>query len=195
MATVQGVVISVSLETDVKKQGGGTYRGWELVYKSDQGEVRTIAKPVQGLRFNTALANSLKSLAPGDEFTLTQEKNAQGFNDVKSITKGYEVGVSAPSAPANTGGSSAANAGSRNNSSNSYTARDYETKEERTVRQRLIVRQSSLAQATAVLSVGAKASPKVDEVLDLAETFTDWVFENNKEGRDAFDDFQDDIPL
>jgi hypothetical protein len=193
MATVQGVVISVSLETDVKKQGGGTYKGWELVYKTLEGEVRTIAKPVQGLRFNAALKSALGSLSAGDEFTLTQEKNAQGFNDVKSIEKGFVHGISEP---APTGTSS--NSGSTRNTgttSNSYAARDFETKVERAERQRLIVRQSSLAQAIAVKSVGAKGAIQVEDVLGLAELFADWVFTNPTDGQvDPMAGLEDDIP-
>lgn len=188
MATVQGVVISVSLETDVKKQGGGTYKGWELVYKSNEGDVRTIAKPVQGLRFNAALAESLRSLSAGDEFTLYQEKNKQGFYDVKSIEKGYAVGVAIPEVAPQL---QSTQRNARSNTNN-YASRDFETKTERAERQRLIVRQSSLAQAIAVLSVGAKAKLQVEEVLGLAETFTTWVFES--EAADPMEGLEDDIP-
>lgn len=185
MASIQGVVISVSTETDVKKQGGGTYRGWELVYKTPEGEVRTVAKPVQGLRFNQALKNVLSELKAGDEFTLIQEKNAQGFNDVKSIVKGFVEVEHTPSAPRETQTKAPA-------ANNSYVARDFETKEERALKQRLIVRQSSVAQAVAILSVGAK-SVNVDDVKKLAEDLTAFVYEK-KVDRGSVEDLEDDIP-
>lgn len=187
MATVLGTVISVSAETDVKKNGGGTYRGWELIYKSDGGDVRTIAKPVQGLRFNAGLKAILGELQPGDEFTLEQEKNTQGFFDVKTIVKGWKVG--APSLPAS---APPQKAGANTNTANSYQARDFETKEERVLKQRLIVRQSSLTTAISVLSVGAKTLNK-DDVKALAEEFYDFVFAQ-KTGGAAIQEMEDDIP-
>jgi citrate synthase len=187
MATVLGTVISVSLETDVKKQAGGSYKGWELVYKSKDGQVQTIAKPVQGLKFNQTLRGQLAELEQGDQFTLEQEKNAAGFNDVKSVIKGWAEGVQAPTAPSN--GSAKATP---------YVARDYEGKEEREARQRLIVRQSSLTAAVNVLSVGAKSVDK-EAVKALANEFTDFVFETETKAVKAKakplpDDFEDDIP-
>lgn len=191
MAQVQGVVISVSTETDVKKQGGGTYKGWELVYKTPDGEVRTIAKPVQGLRYNAALKKALEDLSPSDEFTLVQEKNAQGFNDVKSIVKGFSDVEQAPAQTKEVASKSA----STNN--NSYTQRDFETKEERALKQKLIVRQSSVAQAVQILSVGAKSPLKVDEVKEIADALTDYVY-NGTDTRRAFnadEELGNDIPL
>ena len=75
------------------------------------------------------------------------------------------------------------------------TGSNYETKEERAARQELIVRQSSLSNAVAILSVGAKTLAKND-VLDLATDLSNWVF--NKTTGDSkvdFDSFEDDIPL
>lgn len=171
MAQVLGTVISVSLETDVKKNGGGTYKGWELVYKTKDNQVQTIAKPVQSLKFNAPLRNQLAELVGGDQFTLEQEKNAAGFNEVKSVVKGWSEMAQAPQQP-----QKAAAGGT-------YAPRDFEGKEERQARQRLIVRQSSLTAAVGVLSVGAKSVDK-EAVKDLAEEFTDWVFEETEQFED-----------
>lgn len=199
MATERGTVVSVSLETDVKKQAGGTYKAWQLVYKTPEGEIRSIAKPVTGLRFNAALKDSLASLAPNDEFTLTQEKNAAGFNDVKSIVKGFATEDIDSSSQAGVGTPAKANSSrSGSSQSNSYTQRDYETKEERAARQVSIVRQSSLSNAIATLTVGSKAALKVEEVLEVAQQYVDFVDAGNAkkvvEKGHEFDDLQDDIP-
>jgi hypothetical protein len=185
MATVIGTVISIALDTAVKKQGGGTYQGWELVYKSNEGEVRTIAKPVTSLKFNQALAKELQALKAGDVFTLTQEKNQAGFNDVKSITLGADLSSAPPArqATGNTGGTAGA------------ARSTYETPEERAVRQRLIVRQSSLTAAIDILKNGDKKTPlNLANVAELAEDLVTWVFET--QGKDAgnFDDLGEDIP-
>lgn len=184
----QGIVITVSLNTKAKKQAGGTYDAWELVYKNLDGEVKTIQKPVQGLRFNPALKASLESLSAGDEFTITLEKNAGGFWDVKSVEKGLVVAAAPVVAPS----------ASKPQAQNNYQGRDYETKAERTKKQEYIIRQSSLSAAVAVLSAGAKTSPKVEEVLELADRFVAYVYNNgstNAAGASGFDDFEDDIPL
>lgn len=185
---VFGTVISVELETDVKKNGGGSYKGWELVYKTQDGEIRTVAKPVTGLRFNQPLKASLSNLKQGDQFTLEQEKNEAGFYDVKSLVVGWsqETNPSLPkSAPAQ------GNAKPQQ-ANNTFQARDFEGKEERTIRQRLIVRQSSLTAALATLSVGAKSVDK-DVVKSLADEYASWVFQEPPKDL-SIDGLTDDIP-
>jgi hypothetical protein len=136
---VQGKVISVSTNTTVKKNGGGTYPGWELIYKSLDGEVRTIAKHVNDLKYKPALAEALNGLSAGDDFTLEQEKDAKsGFYNVLSLVKGT-VSME-PSLPAETKSQAAASA----NKGNSYQASTYPTADERANTQQYIIRQSSL---------------------------------------------------
>lgn len=183
MATLVGTVISVSLDGDVARAGGGApYKGWELIFKSSDGKVQSIAKPVQSLKFNAALKNQLAELKPNDVFTLTQEKNAAGFNEVKSIIKGADTSAQLPekgnpvaSAPARTAPST------------------YETKEERAVKQRLIVRQSSLSQAVQVLSIGAKTAPSQGDIFKLADTFAEFIYK--ADANQSILDLEDDIPL
>lgn len=179
---VQGVVISVSTNTKVKKNGGGTYDAWELVYKSLDGEVRTIAKPVQGLKFNAALKTQLEGLTTGDEFTLEQEKNQAGFYDVKTITKGLSGGLVATpeKQPA------------QRVQSTPYQASSYPTADERNKTQNHIIRQSSLAQANATLAIAGKAV-KPEDVIKVAEQYVAWV-KDEKTGHAAIDDMSDDIP-
>jgi hypothetical protein len=189
---VQGVVISVSLETDVKKNGGGTYKGWELVYKGTDGDVRTEAKPVTGLRYNAALKKGLESLAQGDEFTLVKEKNAQtGFYDVKSIEKGFSNVDPQPEAQA--GRSAPVKSSSPNTT---YQQRDFESKDERTAKQLFIIRQSSISAAIGTLSVGAKTAPSSKDVLSLAAEYVDFVYGMNARDRaeQAVIDIESDVP-
>lgn len=184
MAQINGVVLSVSLSTSVAKQSGGTYEAWELVYKTDSGEVRSFQKPVQGLKFNPNLKGQLAALVPGDAFVAVTEKNAGGFVEVKSVEKGSAVASSVPpqrqpSTPA----------------TNNYQGRDYESKEERTKKQELIVRQSSVSNAIQLLSIGAKTAPKVDEVLSVAQQVFDFVYGNDKKPASVeITEIDDDIP-
>jgi hypothetical protein len=157
-----GVVISVSLSTQVKKQAGGTYEAWELVYKNSDGQIESVQKPVQGFKFNPALKDSLGNLQPGDEVTISLEKNAGGFWEVKTVSKGIVEMANEPRSTA------AAPAGK-------VVGSNYETPVERAYRQVLIVRQSCLAQAVATLS-GAKPA-KVEDVLAIANQYVAWVNE------------------
>lgn len=74
------------------------------------------------------------------------------------------------------------------------TGSNYETPAERAARQVLIVRQSSVSNAVAVLSVGAKAPPEREKVTDLAQFFVDFVFQT-EENKTGFDDMGNDIPF
>lgn len=137
----------------------------------------------------------------------------QVFKDVQNFVKGDFVEVetvkegdywqwvsvrkvsASDAAPSETSSSSGGSAGKQ--SYTPATKSTYETPEERAVRQRLIVRQSSLAQAVTVLNVGAKAPVDKDTVFGLAEAFTDFVFEQKPAdlSKDYFADFEDDVPL
>lgn len=184
MAYFQGTVITLELETDVKKQAGGTYKGWQLVYKSTDGEIRDIAKPIQGLKFGS-LKGQLQALSPGDQFTMHTEKNDAGFLDVKGITKGWDGAVASPTEKGTT-------TAPTKGSGTPYVASSYPTKEEREVTQNHIIRQSSLAQANATLAIGGKPV-KPSEVLKVANEYVAWV-KNEKTGIDAINDMDDDIP-
>ena len=59
------------------------------------------------------------------------------------------------------------------------TGSNYETAAERAARQVLIVKQSSLSAAIASMTPGAKAPLEVNEVIERAQKFTDYVFDNN----------------
>lgn len=109
-------------------------------------------------------------------------KNDKGYSEWRSINVGN---VTSPSAAAGSTGSGTATR---------VTGSNYETKEERAARQVLIVKQSSLSNAVETLSVGAKAAPKREEVIELAQFYADWVYskENDETG---FDTMKDDIPF
>jgi hypothetical protein len=199
---VLGTVISVSLETQVKKNGGGTYPGWELVYKTKDGEIRTAAKHVNDLKYKPNLKSDLQALSVGDQFTLDQEKNAtSGFYDINSIKKGWGEGD--PQVPAQAPAEKLPT--SNNKSGNSYNSSSYPTAEERAATQQYIIRQSSLTNAVATLAVGAKAV-NPDDVIKLAERYRNYVNgtevsveqvvrkAKGKVGVEAIEDMADDIP-
>lgn len=110
-----------------------------------------------------------------------------GKND-KDFTEWRSISVSGASVPSGTVPGSTTSA-TRVSGSN------YETKEERAARQVLIVKQSSLSAAVATLTVNAgKDKLQVEDVMKLAQEYTDWVFskENDESG---FDTMDNDIPF
>ena len=75
---------------------------------------------------------------------------------------------------------------------------NYETAEERALRQKLIVKQSSLSSAISVLKT-EKNTPSVKDVLELADTFYEWVLDMQPRVPVEMDagigEMQDDIPF
>lgn len=162
---VSGQVISVSLETQARKQDGGVYPAWELIFKGRDGKVQSITKHINGLKYTKGLKEALESLSPGDSFTVVMEKNG-AYNEVKEIVKGEFAAVATPPSAATP-------------STGRVTGSNYETPAERAARQRLIVRQSSLSNALQFFEV-TKGKPSVGDVVELAERFTDFVFEQDE---------------
>lgn len=162
----QGKVVSVGFDVEVKKSAGGTYPAWQLIYTVD-GKVESLQKHMKGLGFSPGLRESLASLVAGDDVTVQLEKKGD-FWEVEKITKGHSGTPSVAGSTATT----------------KVAGSNYETKDERAARQRLIVRQSSL---TAALSFYSNFMPKskeghhVNDIKELADDFTNFVFETNKE--------------
>jgi hypothetical protein len=163
---IVGTVISVTTETiATKADKSGTYPAWQLIYKDASGQVKEVTKHVNGLKFTAGLKEGLESLSAGDTFTMVVEKEGK-FNEVKGIEKGGNM-------PVVIGPTSSPQAGK-------VTGSNYETREERAARQRLIVRQSSLTAALGWYEV-TKGKPSIEDVKMLADEFTNFVFETPQE--------------
>lgn len=108
---------------------------------------------------------ALQEYGPGDEAEVTVTKNAQGYNQWAKIEK-----VSKDDAPKQAASASA--------TGGKVLGSQYETREERITRQLHIVRQSSLANAVAILTPGAKAPLDVATVVKVAQELVDFVYQN-----------------
>lgn len=115
-----------------------------------------VFKDIQGLIGKTVLVET--------------SKNAAGYDQWAKV-----VDADNPEA----GGTPGAAGNSRPAASNTATKSTYETPEERAKRQVLIVRQSSLSSAIETLTAGAKTPPQAKDVLELAQIYVDFVFEND----------------
>lgn len=111
---------------------------------------------------NPQVFKALASAKSGEQYNVTVGKNEKGYDAWNAIE--------ATTGKTETGTASAANSPTK------FTG-DRESKDEREARQRYIIRQSSLSNAIQVLTTGAKAPPKAEEVFDLAESFVKFVYE------------------
>lgn len=167
---IQGKVVSVALDVDYpKKDGGGSYQAFVLKYVNGRNEVREIVKPMQGLKYKPTIAKVLRELVPGDTFSLQMEKNKAGYDDIVGLQKG-EAGVDF-AAQMEAGATGVASARSSGQTTGKVLGSTYETPEERKIKQRLIVRQSSFSQAATLNPKG-----KVEDLFAQAEAIENWVY-------------------
>lgn len=189
MATINGTVVAIEIDVPVKKNGGGTYQGWSLVYKDTTGEIKTMSKHMNSLKYAQPLKNGLESLKPGDSFTLEQEKEGDFWNP-KSIYKSEVVATAKPNTTTTTRTS-----GYSAPVSNST----YSTVEERAQTQKYIVRQSSITAALKLLELQGTKKMGVQEVVDLAAQFEEYVMGHTqasiKHVEEDMGDLDSDIPF
>jgi len=106
---------------------------------------------------------TLLAATSGSKYEITVVKNDAGYNDWTSVTPSdASAPVQAAVAAPQTGGRSTGSTGTVKST--------YETAEERAARQILIVRQSSVSSAIALLSAGSKGAIKVDAVVETAHS-------------------------
>lgn len=167
MKVLIGTVVAVDMEATIQKKGGGTYKGVEFTFKTEDGKINTKAFHENQFKFNQALQNTLADLNKGDRFTAEMEKEGEFWN-WKKLSKGVAENT-APKQEAN------ASAGKQ-----PYTPRPndtYETKEERAARQVMIVRQSSLTNALKLLELHGNKRVTTRDVVSLAQEFEAYVLD------------------
>jgi hypothetical protein len=166
---------SVSI-TDEKKPGAKQGYQKAVVIYTYNGEPR---KQTIVSFSNPAIFKQIQELEQGQEIEVEVIKNAGGFNEWKSVTVGGNSGSTGGNQTGTPSAASGATTGSTGVAR--VTGSNYENKEERAARQVLIVKQSSLSAAVASLTPGAKAPLSVEEVIERAQAFVDFVFEQDAE--------------
>lgn len=115
---------------------------------------------------NPKVFDTFKNAKVNDVFSITTRKNDKDFTEWASA----EIVEESKAAVSNKIGDSGVS------TQKTPVVSQYETRDERNTRQRLIVKQSCLAQAVDYFGSGTQvASP--DDVLNLADKFVEWVFE------------------
>ena len=180
-------VIDVTEEKGKRNARGGVFNALNVAYRKD-GKVEAKSFPDWA---NKDIYPVLQALNKGDVRVVTTEK-VNGFWQWLAVGDGNEV-VANPAGSAPAASSSSGEAAGRA-SIGRVTGSNYETKDERALRQRLIVAQSCLAQAvTFVAAQNPKGGDGIvaDAVLERANQFYDWAWAT---ANTNFSDLQDDIP-
>lgn len=161
------------LSTSVEDRG--KYKQLEVAYKGGDGKVSS--KKIMSFAAPDVF-KILSNSKQGDTFSVTTVKNDKGYWEWTAANTGGEV----------VGTKSAAGVSPRST---------YETPEERANRQVLIVRQSSVSNACEFFKLNPKKSPSVQEVLEVAKTFENYVFgkTSSATGVEALQAMEDDIPV
>lgn len=181
---VYGTVVDKQINVDIEKQDkSGVYKGYRLAYRADDGTIKQIAKHMASLKNYPSVSNTLKDLQIGEDFTVSLEKSGDFWN-VVSLSKGKLNGDALPDPISNGQGTPAPVAKERTPYPARSTGNTYETPEERTirrkadaVRQRLIIRQSSVTSALTYYG-DPRHEGNTDQVLKLAGQFEEYVLKD-----------------
>jgi hypothetical protein len=94
-----GTMVMVEFDADIKKQDGGTYKGTNIIYKSEKGELRNKGFTTKTYEFKPQLRGELESISGGEAFTLNQYREVGSkFWNVNSVEKGHNAESNKPSA-------------------------------------------------------------------------------------------------
>ena len=160
-------------ENQKQSKAGKAYTELEVIYKDDSGKAST--KKIMSF-MNPAVFKAVQGAKGGDKIAVTTQKDDNGYWQWTGIGGNVTTTSAAPTTtPA------------------AKVTSNYESKEERAVKQRYIVRQSSLSNAVDILSVGAKTLDK-NAVLDLAAELEEWVFRVDAPKVGSIDELESDIP-
>ena len=157
-------VVDVSNLNTHTAKNGREYQSVEVMYKNDQGQAQN--KKLMSFA-NPSVFKAAQAWNKGDVVHVSTEKDTNGYWQWTAVGNADSVSDKrSDDAPATQG--NAAKPATRVSGSN------YETKEERAVRQVMIVRQSSLSNAVATLGIeGSKAT--ANDVINLAKLYEQFV--------------------
>jgi len=153
-------ILSVSVTTKTSK-AGKPFQSAEVAYKNlDQGKVES-----KNITQYSDVFKQVAEAQTGSVYDVTTAKDDNGYWQWTSFKQGVPGEALAASASKATPAPKST----------------YETPEERAKKQVYIIKQSSLSSATALLSIGAKTPPTVEQVKLVAQQFVDFVFSEKNE--------------
>ena len=142
------------------KTAKGGYTTAQVVYQNERGE----KKEWKVLSFsNPKVFDTLKEAKAGENYEITTGKNDKDF----TVWTAASLASATATSPTPSG-------------VQKTTTSTYETAAERAVKQRLIVRQSSLSNALEYFKVRAEPGLSREELFNVADEFAAWVYESPK---------------
>jgi len=162
----------------------GSYQVCELAFKNKTFQDKVEGKKIMSFAEKEAFT-TLSTAPMGSVFTVVRVKDDKGYWKWQTVTAGANAGAAAQAAAPTTTGASMANASPKST---------YETADERAARQIMIVRQSSISNAIALLKT-EKHTPTTEDILVVAKQFEDFVFGKKALDSDPFSDLDEDLPL
>lgn len=160
MTTFNMSVVAVEAKTATSKVGK-PYKLVELAYKNNtyQGKLESVK-----INQYSAVFNQVAGMQQGQVYDVTKEKDASGFYQWLAVSQ-QAPGTVAPTAVSQNAPVSVAAA------KGAYAEQDAK-------KQIYIVKQSAVKAAVDLLSIGAKTPPSTQSVLEQAQKFVDYVFED-----------------
>lgn len=172
---------------DVAKERGVTKTGKDYTYLNVAFHKDGKIDGKKVMPFGNKEVFDTLSKAQKDEFyTVISEKNGEYWEWIAvARTNGAAPAPSTPPA-ASSGG---------NDKTTYRSGGNWETPEERAVKQQYIIRQSCLTNAINFIEVQGKKNPPIGDVLEVANLLVDWVnAKPPKEDKDETLDIKDDLP-
>lgn len=185
MSNVQIEIINVAISNPPTKAGNGkTYELLDVAYKNKSFQDKVEGKKIVGFSSPQVTA-ALKAAQFGDKFTVVREKDGEFWKWTQLIKDGEAI----PMAVQTTSMAPAVKPTAIPTPKSTY-----ETAEERAARQVMIVRQSSISSAIALLAANGGKKNTPEEVVAIATIFEAFVM--SKEAPPVgFADMEDDVPL
>lgn len=174
----------ISVENTFVPTAKGGYNKLEVAYKNLESN-KVESKILMSFGLTAGAYKALADAKTNDTFSIVSEKKPG--NDGKEYWTWLSAAQAAPGSMPEPTNKSA-------NATGFPVKSTYETPEERAKKQVYIVKQSSISAAIATLSVGAKAPPSTDAVLEVAQKFTDWVFSQDQVKAPTLAEMPDDFP-
>lgn len=175
---VTGTVVSVELDIEVPKNGGGSYPGGRLAYRDSTGAMKEQCFHNNVFKFQPDIKIALANLSVGVVFDMVKEKSGEFWKviSIKPSTQTSNLEVP-PKGSQNT--STGTNAEVYKTTPYTSPKSTYETPEERAKKQVYIVRQSSITAALTYIGDTKKVS--TNDVIAIAKQFEAYVFDNQVE--------------
>ena len=176
----------INVQSTTKPTAKGSYQQLDVAYKNLDFQGKVEGRKIMSFT-NKEVFATLSKTTNGQVYEITRVKEGEYWQWSAAVLQGDDGG-----------GTNMTQSVSNASKPSASPKSTYETPEERASRQRMIVRQSSISNAIETLKVDKKAVG-IDDVLQLAQIYFDWVMGNKTDSSPdmALDigDMNDDIPM